>query len=69
MGKLRHILAEGRHLRDVVLDDQLARKHLPAAELRALFDPANYLGMSREFTRRALAGWRANGGPRRSGRS
>jgi 3-carboxy-cis,cis-muconate cycloisomerase len=57
----KRAITEGRHLRDVVLADEAVRRHLSAAEVRALFEPGNYLGVSRDFIGRALAEWRSAG--------
>jgi 3-carboxy-cis,cis-muconate cycloisomerase len=46
---------EKRHLRDVLGEDAEVRKHLSAADLRRLLDPANYTGLAETLVERALA--------------
>lgn len=48
-------IEQDRPLRDVLAKDAKVRKHLSAADLDRLFDPANYLGMSEQFVDRVLA--------------
>ena len=48
-------LAEGRHLKEILLADPGLRGHLTPADLESLFSPENYLGNAREFTENVLA--------------
>jgi 3-carboxy-cis,cis-muconate cycloisomerase len=52
---IRRATAEGRHLRDVLLDDADVRSHLSEGEVESLFDPRRYLGIAAETATR-LAG-------------
>jgi 3-carboxy-cis,cis-muconate cycloisomerase len=47
---------ETQHLRDVLGENSVVRKHLPAEALEALFDPRRYLGMAEEFVDLVVAG-------------
>ncbi|HEX3543822.1 MAG TPA: 3-carboxy-cis,cis-muconate cycloisomerase [Candidatus Acidoferrum sp.] len=47
-------IAERRHLRDVISDDQPISRHLTTEQLDSLFDPRNYLGTSSEFIDRVI---------------
>jgi 3-carboxy-cis,cis-muconate cycloisomerase len=49
-------LANGRHLRDVLLETPEVRQHLSQAEIDALLDPRNYLGSAQIFIDRVLGG-------------
>jgi len=51
----RLALAEGRHLRDVLGEDEFIAAHLAPPQLDALFDPCGYLGSADRFVARALA--------------
>ena len=51
----RRAASEKRHLRDVLGEDAEVRKHLSAADLRRLLDPANYTGLAEALVDRALA--------------
>jgi 3-carboxy-cis,cis-muconate cycloisomerase len=51
----RRATGEKRHLRDVLGEDAEVRKHLSAADLRRLLDPANYTGLAEALVDRALA--------------
>lgn len=48
-------IEQDRPLRDVLAKDAKVRKHLSAADLDRLLNPANYLGMSEQFVDRVLA--------------
>ncbi len=48
-------LAEKRHLKDVLLQEQGWRGHLTPADLESLFEVRNYLGSAEEFTARVLS--------------
>jgi 3-carboxy-cis,cis-muconate cycloisomerase len=48
-------LSEGRHLKDVLLEEPGLHGHLTAADLESLFDAKNYLGSSDEFVERVIA--------------
>jgi 3-carboxy-cis,cis-muconate cycloisomerase len=48
-------VAEGRHLRDVLNEDEVVMAELDPAELDRLFDPRNYLGVAEEMIDRVLA--------------
>ncbi len=52
----RRAVSERRHLREVLAEQPLVRKHLDAAALQRLFDPAHYLGCAEALVRRVLAG-------------
>jgi 3-carboxy-cis,cis-muconate cycloisomerase len=52
----RRALEQGRHLREVLAEDERAREHLSPDELEGLFDPASYLGVADQLVSRALAG-------------
>jgi 3-carboxy-cis,cis-muconate cycloisomerase len=54
----RRALAEGRHLREVLVEDGDILAALGADALARLFDPHNYLGAAHRFTDRVLARWR-----------
>jgi 3-carboxy-cis,cis-muconate cycloisomerase len=45
---------QGRHLRDVLMDDPKVREHLSADDLKRLFSPGNYLGAAEALVDRAL---------------
>jgi len=45
----------GRHLRDVLADDSVASRHLSAADLDRLFEPASYVGMAAALVDRVLS--------------
>jgi 3-carboxy-cis,cis-muconate cycloisomerase len=47
-------IAEKRHLRDTINDDQKIAKHLSSDQLDKLFDPRNYTGTSNEFIDRVI---------------
>jgi 3-carboxy-cis,cis-muconate cycloisomerase len=51
----RKAAASGRHLREVLGEDQEVTRHLSSQELDALFEPVNYLGVSGAFVDRVLA--------------
>jgi 3-carboxy-cis,cis-muconate cycloisomerase len=51
----RSAVAEKKHLRDVLAVDARVAKHLSAADLDRLFDPANYTGLAAKLVERALA--------------
>jgi 3-carboxy-cis,cis-muconate cycloisomerase len=51
----RRAAGERRHLRDVLGEDPEVRKHLSAADLERLLDPANYTGLAEALVERALA--------------
>ncbi len=51
----RRAVAEQRHLREVLADDPEAAAQLAPEELRRLFDPASYLGVSAQLVDRLLA--------------
>jgi 3-carboxy-cis,cis-muconate cycloisomerase len=46
---------QGRHLREVLMENPQVREQLSPGELDALFHPGNYLGLSEELVDRALA--------------
>ena len=48
-------LAEKRHLKDVLLQEQGWHGHLTPADLESLFEVRNYLGSAEEFTSRVLS--------------
>jgi 3-carboxy-cis,cis-muconate cycloisomerase len=73
-GEAHHLLEEasrlcvatGRHLRDVLEENEVVAAELDAAELDALFDPATYRGASDAIIDRILARYekeRARRGP------
>jgi 3-carboxy-cis,cis-muconate cycloisomerase len=47
--------AEGRHLRDVLSEDEGVARHLSRAEIERLFDPRQYLGVADRMIDRVLA--------------
>ncbi|MBK4733266.1 3-carboxy-cis,cis-muconate cycloisomerase [Noviherbaspirillum pedocola] len=51
----RQAAANGRHLREVLGEDQQVTQHLSPQELDALFAPVNYLGATGLFVDRVLA--------------
>ncbi len=51
----RRAVDEGRHLRDVLKDDETVKRHLSAAEIDALLEPANYTGLAGAFVDRVVA--------------
>ena len=51
-------IEQGSHLREVLAADPQVGRHLSAADLERLFDPAGYLGSSEALVRRVLAGRR-----------
>ncbi|HEX4985048.1 MAG TPA: 3-carboxy-cis,cis-muconate cycloisomerase [Burkholderiales bacterium] len=51
----RKAVAQGKPLLDVLQKDRKARAHLSASRLKALLDPAKYLGAAGSFVDRALA--------------
>ena len=51
----RSAVAENKHLRNVLAADARVTKHLSAADLDRLFDPAHYTGLAAKFVERALA--------------
>jgi 3-carboxy-cis,cis-muconate cycloisomerase len=52
----RRAVAEGRPLADVLAEAPAVGRHLDRARIDELLSPDNYLGVSREFIERALAG-------------
>jgi 3-carboxy-cis,cis-muconate cycloisomerase len=50
----REAVASGRHLRDVLSGNAEVTKHLSAADLDRLLDPANYLGVAEQLVERVL---------------
>ncbi|WP_248304784.1 3-carboxy-cis,cis-muconate cycloisomerase [Breoghania sp. L-A4] len=52
-------IAEKRHLRDVLGEDETVAARLDSAALEALFEPMGYVGSSATFIDRALAAWAA----------
>jgi len=59
-GACRRAAQQGRHLRDILLEEPTISKLLDRAALGRLFDPLRYLGEARSFIDRALAGRPAN---------
>jgi 3-carboxy-cis,cis-muconate cycloisomerase len=55
----RQALEEGRHLQQVVLSDAEIAGHVPAAELKSLFDPRLHVQAAARLVDRALAAWAA----------
>jgi 3-carboxy-cis,cis-muconate cycloisomerase len=53
-------LASGQHLRDALAADAQVTRHLSAARLDELLDPANYTGRAAEFVERVLAQYPAS---------
>jgi 3-carboxy-cis,cis-muconate cycloisomerase len=51
----RAAAAQGRTLREALLDEPAVREHLSEAQLDAALDPASYLGSAGQFVDRALA--------------
>jgi 3-carboxy-cis,cis-muconate cycloisomerase len=51
----RRALQQQKHLRQTLLEESEARSHFTREELDRLFDPRNYLGVSREFVDRVMA--------------
>jgi 3-carboxy-cis,cis-muconate cycloisomerase len=51
----RRAASQGRHLREVLGEDQEVARHLSPQELDALFEPVNYLGAAGAFVDRVLA--------------
>lgn len=49
-------LAEGRHLREILLATPEIRERLSEAEIDRLLDPRNYLGSAQRFIQRVLGG-------------
>jgi 3-carboxy-cis,cis-muconate cycloisomerase len=54
----RKAIAERRHLRDVLANDEHITRHLDEGTLKRLFDPLAYLGSAQQFVDRALAAYR-----------
>src|SRR5215468_2172904 len=54
----RKVIATGRPLVDLLVEDKEIAKHLDRAALEKLCDPANYLGVAGEMVDRVLAGRR-----------
>ena len=54
----RKAMAERRHLRDVLANDEHITRHLDEGTLKRLFDPLAYLGSAQQFVDRALAAYR-----------
>jgi 3-carboxy-cis,cis-muconate cycloisomerase len=52
---VRQAVGEKKHLREVLAANPEASRHLSAAELKSLFEPANYAGMADQFISRAIA--------------
>jgi 3-carboxy-cis,cis-muconate cycloisomerase len=61
----RRAIAQGAHLRDVLLSDGEVGKHLSPADIERLLDPANYVGLSGEFVDRALSAAASTATPER----
>jgi 3-carboxy-cis,cis-muconate cycloisomerase len=51
----RTAAASGRHLRDVLAEDEAVTRHLDRPALERLFEPQNYLGSAAAFVDAALA--------------
>lgn len=51
----RRAVEQGRHLREVLAEDPQVQRHLSAAMLDKLFDPAAYLGSADKLVERVLA--------------
>jgi 3-carboxy-cis,cis-muconate cycloisomerase len=51
----RRAVADGRTLRDVLVDDAAVREHLSPEEIDEALDPASYLGSADALIDRALA--------------
>ena len=51
----RHAIAQKTTLRGVLLKEAKVTKHLSAADLDRLFEPANYLGAAEQMVARVLA--------------
>jgi 3-carboxy-cis,cis-muconate cycloisomerase len=62
----RKASAEGRHLREVLVDTPEVRDHLSARDLDGLFNPENYLGVAEELVDRALEAHSKNSKPEAS---
>lgn len=52
----REATRQGRHLKDVLMDDPKVREHLSAGDLERLLSPGNYLGAAEALVDRALGG-------------
>jgi len=50
----RQASQQGRHLRDVLMEDPRAREQLSSSELDELFNPSNYLGLAEALVDRTL---------------
>jgi 3-carboxy-cis,cis-muconate cycloisomerase len=62
----RKASAEGRHLREILLETPEVRDHLSARDLDGLFNPENYLGVAEELVDRALEAHSKNSKPEAS---
>jgi 3-carboxy-cis,cis-muconate cycloisomerase len=63
-GACRRAALQGRHLRDILLDEPETSKLLDAPTLDRLFDPLGYLGETRAFIERTLANHAPGGATR-----